>query len=359
MKLHSHYFGFFGLKRIEINEAHAGDIVAIAGLSDINVGETLCDPHHLEKEPPLRIDEPTLQMTFATNTSPFAGRDGKYVTARVLEERLYKEIQKDVSLKVNRVINKEAWTVSGRGELHLGILIENMRREGYELEVSKPTPIIKEIDGVKYEPYEDVSIDVPNAYQGIIMETLGNREASLINMDDDGVTTRLDYVIPSRGLLGFVTNFLTLTRGYGIISHTYKEYRPMKNKVIGERNIGVLVSTHTGKATPYAIEKIEEHGTMFVKPGTECYEGMIIGEHKYNTDLAVNVTLEKHQTNVRSSTKDLTVVLKSPKLMSLEACLDYINTDELVEITPTAFRMRKKILNTSERKKFDSYKRKA
>lgn len=352
-------FGYFGLKRIEINEAHAGDIVAIAGLSDINVGETICDPHHLDKEEPLRIDEPTLQMTFATNTSPFAGRDGKYVTARVLEERLFKEIQKDVSLKVNRVVNKEAWTVSGRGELHLGILIENMRREGYELEVSKPTPIIKEIDGVKYEPYEDVSIDVPNEYQGVIMETLGNREASLINMDDDGVTTRLDYVIPSRGLLGFVTNFLTLTRGYGIISHTYKEYRPMKNKVIGERNIGVLVSTHTGKATPYAIEKIEDHGTMFIKPGTECYEGMIIGEHKYNIDLAVNVTLEKHQTNVRSSTKDLTVVLKSPKLMSLEACLDYINTDELVEITPTAFRMRKKILNTSERKKFDSYKRKA
>lgn len=352
-------FGYFGLKRIEIIEAHAGDIVAIAGLSDINVGETLCDPHHLEREAPLRIDEPTLQMTFATNTSPFAGRDGKYVTARVLEERLFKEIQKDVSLKVNRVINKEAWTVSGRGELHLGILIENMRREGYELEVSKPTPIIKEENGIKYEPYEDVSIDVPNEYQGIIMETLGNREASLINMDDDGVTTRLDYVIPSRGLLGFVTNFLTLTRGYGIISHTYKEYRPMKDKIIGERNIGVLVSTHTGKATPYAIEKIEEHGMMFIKPGTECYEGMIIGEHKYNTDLAVNVTLEKHQTNVRSSTKDLTVVLKSPKLMSLEACLDYINTDELVEITPTAFRMRKKILNTSERKKFDSYKRKA
>ncbi|MCQ2792432.1 MAG: translational GTPase TypA [Bacilli bacterium] len=351
-------FGYFGLKRIEINEAHAGDIVAIAGLSDINVGETICDPHHLEKEEPLRIDEPTLQMTFATNTSPFAGRDGKYVTARVLEERLYKEIQRDVSLKVNRIINKEAWTVSGRGELHLGILIENMRREGYELEVSKPTPIIKEIDGVKYEPYEDVSIDVPNAYQGVIMETLGNREASLTNMDDDGVTTRLDYVVPSRGLLGFVTNFLTLTRGYGIISHTYKEYRPMKDKVIGERNIGVLVSTHTGKATPYAIEKIEEHGVMFIKPGTECYEGMIIGEHKYSNDLAVNVTLEKHQTNVRSSTKDLTVVLKSPRIMNLEACLDYINTDELVEITPTAFRMRKKILNTSERKKFDSYKKK-
>ena len=350
-------FGYFGLKRIEINEAHAGDIIAIAGLSDINVGETLCDPNHLEKEEPLRIDEPTLQMTFATNTSPFAGRDGKYVTARVLEERLFKEIQRDVSLKVSRVINKEAWIVSGRGELHLGILIENMRREGYELEVSKPTPIIKEIDGIKYEPYEDVLIDIPNEYQGVIMETLGNRDANLINMDDNGVTTRLDYVIPSRGLLGFVTNFLTLTRGYGIISHTFKDYRPLKNKTIGERNIGVLVSTHTGKATPYAIEKIEEHGTMFIKPGVDCYEGMIIGEHKYNIDLAVNVTLEKHQTNVRSSTKDLTVVLKSPRVMSLEACLDYINIDELVEITPNAYRMRKRILNTSERKKFDSYKK--
>ena len=350
-------FGYYGLKRIEITEAHAGDIIAIAGLPDINVGETLCDPNHLEKEEPLRIDEPTLQMTFATNTSPFAGKDGKFVTARLIEERLFKEIQKDVSLKVSRINNKEAWTVSGRGELHLGILIENMRREGYELEVSKPTPIIKTIDGVNYEPYEDVQIDIPNEYQGTIMENLGNREASLINMEDDGATTKLYYVIPSRGLLGFVTNFLTLTRGYGILSHTYKEYRPMKDKVIGERTVGVLVSTHTGKATPYAIEKIEEHGIMFIKPGTECYEGMIIGEHKYNIDLAVNVTLEKHQTNVRSSTKDLTVVLKSPKLMSLESCLDYINTDELVEITPTAFRMRKKILNTSERKKFDSYKR--
>ena len=203
----------------------------------------------------------------------------------------------------------------------------------------------------------NVSIDIPNAYQGSIMETLGNRDAELINMEDDGVTTRLTYVVPSRGLLGFVSNFLTLTRGYGILSHTYKEYRPMKSKVIGERNIGVLVSTHTGKATPYAIEKIEEHGIMFIKPGVECYEGMIIGEHKYAIDLAVNVTLEKHQTNVRSSTKDLTVVLKSPRQMNLEACLDYINTDELVEITPHAFRMRKRILNTSERKKFDSHKK--
>ena len=348
-------FGFYGLKRIEITEAHAGDIVAIAGLADINVGETLCDPHHLEALEPLRIDEPTLQMTFATNTSPFAGKDGKYVTARVIEERLYKEIQRDVSLKVERVLNKEAWIVSGRGELHLGVLIENMRREGYELEVSKPMPIIKIKGGIKYEPYEDVAIDVPTIYQGTIMETLGSRDAELINMEDDGVTCRLSYIVPSRGLLGFVSNFMTLTRGYGIISHIFKEYREMKNHIIGERSIGVLVSTHTGKATPYAIEKIEEHGVMFIRPGVECYEGMIIGEHRYSIDLAVNVTLEKHQTNVRSSTKDLTVVLKSPRTMSLEACLDYINTDELVEITPHAFRMRKKILNTSERKKFDSH----
>ncbi len=350
-------FGFFGLKRMELQEAHAGDIVAIAGLPDINVGETICDPKKLDLLPPLRIDEPTLQMTFGTNSSPFSGRDGKLVTARVIEERLFKEIQRDVSLKVNRVLNKEQWIVSGRGELHLGVLIENMRREGYELEVSKPMPIIKEVNGEKYEPYEDVLIDVPNEYQGSIMETLGSRDAELINMEDDGMNTKLTYVIPSRGLLGFVSNFMTLTRGYGIISHIFKEYRPMKKHIIGERSIGVLVSTHTGKATPYAIEKVEEHGVMFIKPGVDCYEGMIIGEHRYSIDLAVNVTLEKHQTNVRSSTKDLTVVLKSPRAMSLEACLDYINTDELVEITPNAFRMRKRILNTSERKKYDSHKK--
>ena len=347
-------FGFLGLKRIEIEEAEAGDIIALAGLPDINVGDTICDKNNVVALPKLHIDEPTLQMTFGVNTSPFAGKDGKHVTARVIEERLFKEIQRDVALKVKRVINTETWIVSGRGELHLSILIENMRREGYELQVGKPEVILREVDGVKEEPYEDVTIDIPNDFQGAIMETLGGREGELVNMDDNGTTTRLTYVIPSRGLLGFVTNFLTLTKGYGIISHTFKEYRPMNKKEVGERTIGVLVSTDKGMATPYAIEHIEDHGVMFIKPGEQVYEGMIVGEHRYTNDLAVNVTQEKHQTNVRSASKDLTVVLKAPRNLSLEACLDYINSDELVEITPSSYRMRKKILNTNERKKFDS-----
>ena len=348
-------YGYLGLKRMEINEASAGNIIAIAGLTDINVGETLCDVNHIDREPPLRIDEPTLQMTFGTNTSPLVGQDGKLVTARLIGERLNKEVQRDVSLRVKRIENTESWIVSGRGELHLGILIENMRREGFELQVSKPSVIIREVNGVKEEPYEDVLIDVPTEYQGTIMQSLGERDGQLIDLFDNGATTRLSYVIPSRGLIGFVTNFLSLTRGYGIISHTFKEYRPaISDPSLGERSIGVLVCTGQGIATPYAIERIEDHGSMFIKPGDECYEGMIVGEHRYNNDMTVNVVMEKHMTNVRSSTKEQTVVLKTPRHMSLEACLDYINSDEYVEITPNTYRMRKKILNTADRKKFDS-----
>ena len=347
-------FGYFGLKRTEITEAEAGDIVAIAGLTDINVGETICDLNNLEVLPTLHIDEPTLQMTFGTNTSPLAGKEGKFLTARQIEERLNKEIQKDVSLKVRRIPNSETWVVSGRGELHLGVLIENMRRENFELEVSKPEVIIKEIDGVKYEPYEDLSIDIPNDFVGTIMETLGNRSAQLVNMDTYDTTTKLDYIIPSRGLIGFVSNFLTLTKGYGIISHTFKEYQEMVKTDVGERAIGVLVATEKGPATPYAIEHAEERGILFIEPGTEVYEGMIVGENKYDMDLVINVTQTKNLTNMRSAGKDNTVVLKAPRKMSLEGCLDYINSDELVEITPSTFRMRKKILNTAERKKYDS-----
>ncbi len=346
-----------GIKRIEIEEAHAGDIVAFAGLSDINVGETICATDHIDPLPPIRLDEPTLQMTFGVNTSPFAGKDGKFLTARQIEERLFREVQRDVALRVERVSGAEEWVVSGRGELHLSILLENMRREGYELQVSKPQVIIKEIDGVKYEPYEDLMIDVPNEYVGDVMKVIGERQSQLVDMEASDTTTRLDYVIPSRGLLGFTTNFLTLTKGYGIISHVFKEYRPYKKGDIGERQIGVLVATETGRATPYAIEHVEDRGTMFIEPTTEVYEGMIVGEHRYDFDLAVNVVTKKNLTNVRSSTKDLTVVLKSPRQMSLEACLDYINFDELVEITPTTYRMRKKILNTSERKKFDAHQK--
>ena len=297
-------------------------------------------------------------MEFGTNSSPLRGQDGKFVTARVIEERLYEEVQRDVSLRYKRIPNTETWTVSGRGELHLSVLIEAMRREGYELEVSKPHVIIREIDGVKCEPYEDLQIDVPSEFVGDIMDTLGQRGGLMSDMIESNGQTRLVYVIPSRGLLGFVSNFLTLTKGYGIINHTFKEYRPVYAHSVGERPLGVLVSVDKGQATPYSIEKVEEHGTMFIAPGAVCYEGMIVGEHRYPVDLAVNVTAAKPQTNVRRSTKDQTVVLKAPRKMTLEACLDYINSDELVEITPTAFRMRKRILSTPERKKFDA-KRKA
>ena len=352
-------FGFQGLKRLEIEEAHAGDIVAVAGLADINVGETICATNHVEPLPLIRLDEPTLQMTFGTNSSPLSGRDGKLLTARKIEERLFRETQRDVALKVSRIPNTESWIVSGRGELHLSILIENMRREDFELEVSKPQVITKEIDGVKCEPYEDLTIDVPNEYVGDIMVTIGERNGELVNMDAKETVTVLKYIIPSRGLLGYMTNFMTLTKGYGILSHTYREYRPITANSIGERNIGVLVSVEAGQATPYAIEHTEERGTMFILPGTEVYEGMIVGEHRYDFDLAVNVTQKKNLTNVRSSNKDNTVVLKSPRKLSLEACLDYINSDELVEITPTTYRMRKKILNTAERKKWEAHVKRA
>ena len=346
-------FGFQGLRRLEIEEASAGEIVAVAGLADINVGETIGEFNNVDPLPLIKLDEPTLQMTFGTNSSPYAGQDGKFLTARHIQDRLFRETQRDVALKVKRLADREAWIVSGRGELHLGILIENMRREGFELEVSKPQVIIKEIDGVKCEPYEDLLIDVPNDFVGDIMTTLGTRNAELINMDTRE-TTVLNYVIPSRGLLGFTSNFMTITKGYGIISHTFKEYRPMLSMNIGERQVGVLVATETGQATPYAIQHVEERGTMFILPGDQVYEGMVVGENRYDMDLAVNVVLKKELTNMRSANKDNTVVLKTPRKMSLEACLDYINTDELVEITPATFRIRKKILNTVERKKFDS-----
>lgn len=346
--------GYFGLKKVEIEQASAGEIVAIAGLPDMNIGETICETSNVETLPPLHIDEPTLQMTFGTNSSPFSGQDGKFLTARQIEDRLYKEAQKDVSLKVKRVPNSESWVVSGRGELHLGILIENMRREGFEIEVSRPQVIIKEVDGVKQEPYEDLSVEVPNDFVGDIMTSLGSRDAELIDMDAGDVNTKINYIIPSRGLIGFVTNFLTLTKGYGIIAHTFKEYRPVAQGKIGERAVGVLVATEGGQATPYAIQHVEERGTMFIYPGVQIYEGMIVGENKYDMDLSVNVCQTKNLTNQRSANKDQTVVLKSPRKMTLEACLDYINSDELVEVTPNAFRMRKKILNNAERKKYET-----
>ena len=348
-------FGFLGLKRIEIKEAHAGEIIAIAGLPDISVGETVCTVGKEEALPILRIDEPTLQMTFGVNTSPFAGREGKFVTARKLEERLMKETQRDVSLRV-RQNDTESWIVSGRGELHLSILIENMRREGYELQVSKPEVIIKEIDGVKFEPYEDLQIEVPEENVGSVIEALGTRGAVMINMTNVQNQVRLNYTIPSRGLIGFMTDFMTMTKGYGIINHTFKEYMPIADAVVGERKLGVLVSMENGKASAYGLGQLEDRGVMFIEPGVEVYEGMIVGENNRENDLAVNVVKQKQQTNTRSAGKDHTVVLKRPRKLSLEVCLDYINSDELVEITPENYRMRKRILKTEERKKFDARK---
>ena len=351
-------YGYFGLKKIEIEEASAGNIVAIAGLSDLSVGETICNPSAILPLPKLRIDEPTLQMTFGVNSSPFAGQDGKLLTYSKIEERLFKECQRDVSLRVEKIPNTESFIVSGRGELHLSILIENMRREGFELQVSKPEVILKEIDGEICEPFEDVQIDCPEEYLGNIMDTFGTRGGELIHMSYSENQVRVNYVVPSRALLGFATQFLTMTKGYGIINHSYKEYRPRLNMKVGERKVGVLVSTENGQATPYAITHVEERGILFIAPGTQVYEGMIVGENKYDMDLAVTVVKEKNLTNMRSASKDTTVVLKTPRKMSLEECLDYINTDELVEVTPLTYRLRKKILDTVERKKFDSRNKK-
>jgi GTP-binding protein len=345
-------FGYLGLKRIEIEQAKAGDIIAIAGLPDISVGETVCNIGMEEALPLLRIDEPTLQMNFGVNTSPFVGKEGKILTSRKIEERLNKESQRDVSL---RVVPKdsESFTVSGRGELHLSILIENMRREGFELQVSKPEVIKKEINGVLCEPFEEVQIDIPEEYMGNVIESLGNREGSMESMVQHDGQVRIIYSIPSRGLIGFMTEFMTVTRGYGIINHSFKEYRPLLSNKVGERTQGVLVSMENGKASAYGIGQVEERGTLFIEPGTEVYEGMIVGENSHDNDLAVNVVKGKQLTNMRAAGSDKTVVLKRPRIMTLEACLDYINTDELVEVTPKNFRLRKKILNTNERKKFD------
>ena len=348
-------YGFLGLKRIEIEEAEAGDIIAIAGLPDISVGETVCEVGSEEALPLLRIDEPTLQMNFGVNTSPFCGKEGKLVTARKIEERLTKETERDVSLKIKPYDN-ESWTVSGRGELHLGILIENMRREGYELQVSKPEVIIKEIDGEKCEPYEELQIECPEECVGSIIEQLGTRGAVMINMSNVNGQTRLLYDIPSRGLIGFSTDFMTTTKGYGIMNHSFKEYRPYESVDIGERKLGVLVSMENGKSTAYALGALEDRGIMFVEPGVEIYEGMIVGEHSRENDLAVNVVKGKNLTNTRSAGKDHTVVLKRPREITLEYALDYINSDELVEVTPLNIRLRKKILNTELRKKADSKK---
>ena len=346
-------YGYLGLKRIEVEEASAGDIIAISGLPDLEVGETICTEGKEEALELLRIDEPTLQMTFGVNSSPFAGKEGKFVTASKIEERLYRQAESDVSLKI-KPNDSESFIVSGRGELHLSILIENMRGEGFELQVSKPEVILKEINGVICEPYEDVGIEVPEECVGSVIEALGRRGGTMISMDNLQNVVRLNYTVPSRGLIGFTTDFMTMTKGYGILNHTFKEYLPKADADVGERSLGVLVSMENGKTTAYALGALEDRGVMFVEPGVDVYEGMIVGENNRENDLAVNVVKGKNLTNTRSAGKDHTVVLKKTRPITLEYALEYINSDELVEVTPISFRMRKKILNTEERKKFDA-----
>ncbi|WP_078554939.1 translational GTPase TypA [Bacillus alkalicellulosilyticus] len=347
-------FGFLGLKRIEITEAKAGDLIAVSGMEAINVGETVCPIEHQDALPILRIDEPTLKMTFLVNNSPFAGREGKFVTSRKIEERLRSQLETDVSLRVDNTDSPDVWTVSGRGELHLSILIENMRREGYELQVSKPEVIVREIDGVKCEPVERVQIDVPEEYTGAVMESLGERKGEMANMTNTGSgQVRLEFMVPSRGLIGYTTEFLSQTRGYGIINHSFDSYQPMAAGQVGGRRQGVLVSMEAGKASQYGIMQVEDRGVIFVEPGTEIYEGMIVGEHNRENDLTVNIVKMKQQTNIRSATKDQTVTMKRPRIMTLEEALEYLNEDEYCEITPESIRLRKKLLNKSERERAD------
>jgi len=351
-------FGYFGLKRVEIETAKAGDLIAIAGMEDINVGETVCPTSHVDPLPLLRIDEPTLQMTFIVNNSPFAGREGDLVTSRKIEERLEKELETDVSLRIENTDSPDRWIVSGRGELHLGILIENMRREGYEIQVSKPQVIIKEEEGVKVEPFERVVIDTPEEYTGSVMESIGLRKGELTNMQTmDNGQTKMEFIVPSRGLIGYRNEFLSATRGYGIMNHTFEEYRPFIQADIGGRRSGVMVSIETGKATAYASSALEDRGTIFIEPGIEVYEGMIIGECNRDVDLAVNVVKAKQLTNMRASAKDSTNVLKRPRVFSLEESLTFLNEDEYCEITPQSVRLRKQVLNKNEREKQEKRRR--
>lgn len=344
-------FGYFGLKRDEIQEAHAGDIVAVSGMDDINVGETVCPTEHQEALPVLHIDEPTLQMTFLVNNSPFAGKEGKFVTARKLEDRLMQQLETDVSLRVESN-SSDSWVVSGRGELHLSILIENLRREGYELQVSKPEVIIRNIDGVDCEPVERVQVDVPDESVGAVIESLGQRKGDMVDMQADGNgQTRLIFNVPARGLIGYSTEFMSMTKGYGIINHTFDSYQPMQKGKVGGRRNGVLVALENGQATAYSISSLEDRGTVFIEPGTEVYGGMIVGENSRENDLTVNITKAKAQTNVRSSTKDQTVTLKKARIMTLEESLEYLSDDEYLEVTPESIRLRKKELDKAVREK--------
>ncbi|MCE5182835.1 MAG: translational GTPase TypA [Betaproteobacteria bacterium] len=343
--------GFHGLERVQLEEALAGDIILITGIEEVGIGVTICDKENPVGLPLLLVDEPTLNMNFRVNTSPLAGTEGKFVTSRQLRDRLQKELLINVALKVEETEDADSFIVSGRGELHLTVLLENMRREGYELAVGKPRVVMKEINGVKSEPYEALTLDVEDVNQGSVMEELGRRRGDLQDMQPDGHgRVRLEYRIPARGLIGFQGEFLTLTRGTGVMSHVFDEYAEVKADIPGRRN-GVLISQDNGEAVAYALWKLEDRGKMFVSPGDKLYEGMVIGIHSRDNDLVVNPIKGKQLTNIRSSGTDEAVRLTTPIKMTLESAVEFIDDDELVEITPKSIRIRKRFLLEHERKK--------
>ena len=344
--------GHLGLQRYESDVAQAGDIVAITGLGELNISDTICDINNVEALPPLSVDEPTVTMFFCVNTSPFCGKEGKYVTSRQILERLNKELVHNVALRVEETPNPDEFCVSGRGELHLSVLIENMRREGYELAVSRPKVIFKEQDGRKQEPFEQVTIDIEEQHQGAVMEALGIRKGEVKDMIPDGKgRTRLEYVIPSRGLIGFRNEFMTMTSGTGLLYSSFSHYGDVKSGEIGQRKNGVLISNATGKALAYALYGLQERGRLMIDHGAEVYEGQIIGIHSRSNDLTVNCLQGKKLTNMRASGKDEAVVLVPPIRHSLEQAIEFIDDDELVEVTPVSIRIRKKLLTENDRKR--------
>ncbi|GAB4169273.1 MAG: translational GTPase TypA [Geothermobacteraceae bacterium] len=352
----SKLLGYDGLQQIELQQAGAGDIVSIAGFEEIGIGETVADPEHPVALPYVAIDEPTLSMNFIVSNSPFAGQEGKYVTSRNLRDRLMRELRTNVSLRVEETDNTDTFKVSGRGELHLSILIENMRREGYELSVSKPEVILREIDGVTCEPLEYLTIDVPEEYQGTVIEKLGQRKAEMVSMTSLEGTNRLEFIIPARGLIGFRTEFLTDTHGTGVMNHTFHDYGPWRGPITGRKN-GVLVAMEACETVAYGLFNLQDRGILFVGPGVKVYEGMIIGQHAKENDLVVNPGKGKKLTNVRASGSDEAVRLTPPRILSLEQALEFIDDDELVEVTPSSIRLRKKILDANERKKYEKQKK--
>lgn len=345
-------FGYLGLDRIETDQASAGDIVAITGLGELKISDTVCAAGAAEALPPLSVDEPTVTMTFQVNTSPFAGKEGKFVTSRQILERLQQELKHNVALRVEETGHPDRFRVSGRGELHLGVLIENMRREGFELAVSRPEVIMREVNGVKEEPYENLTIDIEEQHQGPIMEKLGQRKAEMTNMSPDGKgRVRIDFVIPSRGLIGFQTEFMTLSSGTGLMYHSFDHYGPYKGGSIGQRINGVLISNAQGKALAYALFNLQERGRLMIGHADEVYEGMVIGIHSRSNDLTVNCLKGKQLTNIRAAGSDDALLLTPPIRMSLEQALEFIDDDELVEITPKSIRIRKRLLTENDRKR--------